>query len=189
MHWLELILDFVARLAWPLVVAAGIVLFRGPISNFLERVKKAAGPGFELEAETLAQTAEKETRGISPERDVSDAQVLESAMARILKSSVSSRALFLDAWIDLEKEIRERTLREGLGPESSGGRERILGTVSSVQALLKNGSIDRSTAHAIIELNTIRNQLAHAELSRLSAEALADALVSMDRLKRSIEEG
>jgi hypothetical protein len=41
----RLVLEFTRTLAWPLVVLAALLLFRLPISGFIERLQSIEGPG------------------------------------------------------------------------------------------------------------------------------------------------
>lgn len=44
MAWAELILNFIARMAWPITVLAAAALFRGPVAALISRVREVKTP-------------------------------------------------------------------------------------------------------------------------------------------------
>lgn len=45
MDWTQMILDFIAAVAWPLVVLAVVVILRKPLRRLMKRLRKFSGPG------------------------------------------------------------------------------------------------------------------------------------------------
>lgn len=60
--WLEIVLEYLKVLAWPIVVTAMLLVFRRTIADFLKRVVKVEGAGISAE---LTEGAEAKARSLS----------------------------------------------------------------------------------------------------------------------------
>lgn len=177
MDWKEFTSSVVSSLAWPAAIAFIVYLFRRPIGDIFERLRKLSykGAAAEFEHELgLAETAAKHADiTTTPNAGSSSDWSTSLGSAGWGESSSlaegSPRAAVIEAWIRLERELVELAQSWGIDIGT-----RRLSTSTLVRELEVQGAIDLSLGEVIERLRRTRNVAVHEERYPVSPSDAAE---------------
>jgi len=171
---LDLALEYLRVLAWPVVVIVAVVMFRSSIRALFTRMTKASGFGasaeFAAEVRSLAEESKqiREGEGVGEVGGTSATQDREPA---------TNLGRMLIAWAKLEaaaEEVAERAkLRSQGGPISQIAIE-----------LREDGLIGAQTFHILMSLRALRNDVVHrADQAQVLDVAAEDFISTVENLE------
>jgi hypothetical protein len=183
MDWKSFVSSLIGDCVWPVVVVALVLFFRVPIKDLIDRMQHFKGFGvdatfFEQQAHNLAGVTERlvtftpdattapeeEPRRVpiegSKEATVSTEETAWGSSLRDVATN-APRLVILEAWAHVESEI-----------EKLASPRRVRGsTATMLRDLVQGGVIPGRVASVIVELRSMRNEVAH----NLDFEVVEDA--------------
>ena len=171
----EQIIRLIDVMAWPLVSVLFIFCFRRPLSALVEQIGRIRYKGAEIEfSKPLEQTKQdlREQASFEPSLIVEDPHL--SALIE-----TSSRLAVLEAWKSIEVSARKRV--EQLMPPKETFSSPLDRPISYLEY---KGALIPSTASAIHDLRTLRNQVVHVDdaiVSREDAIQYAELAIAIRR--------
>ena len=190
----KLVLEFVKALAWPITVAALVLLFRVPIRFILQRLRKAELPGgvsidFQEEIQAVKRlSAQVEAQPVPADRPKTPAFPVTEANARMLSVGLRPSASGLDlsyyrdiantdpnlalAGLRIELEVMANNVAKGFGVEVRKNES----LNSLISRLFETGAITREQRDLMRKILNICNQAVHGRtVSKKEAEEVLDA--------------
>jgi hypothetical protein len=164
----------ISAFAWPvavlLIVLFVVQKFRPEIVKLLDRIKRAKGPGYEVDFGDLVDAAEE-----TAERVIEDEEVPPAADSPPRGSVVEPVVAVIRAWEALVDDLM-RLQSLTLGPTRYK-------PVLALSKLISAGVISDDAASAIQSLRKLRNEVAHGRASptKLEADRFVDAARDMSR--------
>lgn len=157
--WSDASISIAATLAWPLTLVIALMLFKRPITRFIDRLRAFKGAGMEMSTETMI---EKEL------------PVRQSSADSEIDPYSSPIDTIVTAWVSVEKAARDAALKT-LPQSSVGTRTMPYSTVlRNVEALERAGFLTNPAVRPLIsDLAKIRNQAVHRPDEQISRDALA----------------
>ena len=102
--WGNLVVEALGHLAWPLIVVAGLILFRGIIAEKLGELSSVEGRGFVAKFRRELRKAEA-TVSSNPQWATGDIDIAVDLR------TVGPRAAVVAAWLEVEQEMRRAAQR------------------------------------------------------------------------------
>lgn len=183
MDWVELVVELIGALAWPLVAVSIAFGFRAELRDVIRRVTGVKAPGVEINMQKSEDSLDATRASVEPE-------VAEEAERRAVEERDSEKAeqedalhdptgVILRSWQDLSESVF--SLRR-----STAGRGRPAKDIATVlQQLVEDGLVSPEFKEAMLQLRSVRNEVAHG-VAPTVATAQAYALNS-DELRRLAE--
>lgn len=156
MDVLQLVVDLVGALAWPLVVLTALLLLRQPLSRALsERLTKIKLPGFEAELERARVEAEAAIATNDDARAVTAVTELPDEFDGLTDRDPTGA--ILSAYELLGRVLRERLTTSGTadGLPATANANRLAAAAASA------GLITPQSAESVQGLTVLRNLVAH----------------------------
>jgi hypothetical protein len=177
---MDLLVQLIVGLAWPLVVFGIVVVLRKDLTNLIGRVSKVRYKELEAEFhETLKQIAEKPEQSRAQTRESGEFDAWNPPLTARKKelhelAHMSPRAAILEAWIDLESQIRRSA--NYLDLVSTGDSLSVFEAVAE-----KSKRFTPSYLKHVRELRKLRNLAAHEQqLSLPEGEAMHYVTVALE---------
>ena len=165
--WSEAAPLIATALAWPLTLVLLLLIFRAPITRFIDRLRAFKGGGVEMSTETMI---EKELPVRLAAADSAEVDPYSSPIDTIVT-----------AWVNVEKAARDAALK-ALPHNKSGARTMPYSTVlRNVEALERGGFLANPAVRPLIsDLAKIRNQAVHRPDEQISRDALMQFVSNAD---------
>jgi hypothetical protein len=174
MGWEQFTSNLVGDLVWPAVVVVAITMFRHPLARAIRSLQSVKWRDFEATFERQVEETQQVAEALRPEVTAKpyDATVTAKAydatveampawVARLrVVATTSPSAAVLDAWREVEGEIRRIARRYGRAS-----------AVKAAQMLAEAGVIPRNVLGVILDLAGLRNQVAHTPDAAVSEDA------------------
>jgi hypothetical protein len=181
---MNLLVQLVTAIAWPIVVLWIAYLFKGELRDLIGRVSRFRYK--ELEFELGLARAEKSIAVIEHSiQSLPTANAVSSTRLQQLRelADVSPRAAILEAWIMIE----EAAARSGFVTGAQVPRTNVM---SFVDWLIRTGKLPAESELLVQQLRTLRNQAAHYfeftvpafELKREDADRYLDIAAKVSSL-------
>lgn len=159
MSWLEFVSNSLGAIAWPLVALVGLVMFRKPIADLIDRVRKVSVAGQEFEAvPALLDDAEAKVRD-AVVTDASPSPELKAPAENLEKLiELSPAAAVVQVWNDVEIQLMKLA-----GPHfalTNEGKFRP-SIRSAAEALAEKKELPRWALGVLLDLYRLRNIAAH----------------------------
>ena len=183
---MDLLVQLIVGLSWPLVVFGIVVLLRKDLTNLIGRVSKVRYKELEAEFhETLKQIAERPQQSGEqlPKPGEFDAwnPPLAARKGELYElAQISSRAAILEAWIDLESQIQRSA--KYLDLTSTGDSVKVFEGVVE-----KSKRFTPSYLKHVRELRKLRNLAAHEQQLSLPKEEAMHYVTAALELAASID--
>lgn len=161
----ELLASLVGSLAWPVTVFIVSLVFRKPVSRFIDRLKRFKFGDFEAEAEAEVRTAERLIQAqpipvLPPELPGPAALQYFKTVAR-----VSPRATIIEAWTSFEAEFQGAAIARGiLKPGEPVAFPRAF------HQLLEAELVGPDEAAVLTRFRELRNRVVHDSKAVVSAD-------------------
>jgi len=190
--------DFLAASLWPTVVMVGLVVYRGPISEFIRKVKSAELPGgTKLSVGEVERARDQATADAPPDVTIeggaeelvpsNNQDAIESSfVSRASLAELSPPALVMESWRSVENAIRklfEAATRQDGKVNLIHPRRDPAGVLRYLEG---REYFPASLSHLLRELRQFRNAVTHSGEEPTPAAALAYA-DSADFARRSLE--
>jgi hypothetical protein len=173
--WKEFIVRIVEALAWPAAVLAIFWFLRGEIGGLIRRLRHVAWRDAEAHFLESVEDAEREIVAAGlPEVPLSEPRkARKEELAKL--AEISPRAAVIEAWLDLESALRNRT-----GGETDAERRRSVEQV--MRDLVGEGLLPRGLTGPISALRDARNAAVHVPDYSLPIESAIDYIDSAESL-------
>lgn len=177
--WLDTVLAYLRVIVWPAVVTWGVWTFRKQLRDFIDRVRHAKGPGFEVEAaekvrhlseksEALPELAAAQQNEEHEQGDASSDEPDEPDEPATLLGRM------LMAWSELEVAARDTAKRRG---RPNSGRN--LGVLFHELALA--GIVSKETERIARSLQSVRNDIVHRATEAILFPSFVDDFTETTR--------
>lgn len=174
MELLKLILDFVTKIAWPVLLLVFFIVFRKEVRKILSSLQRLRYQNLEIDFTNIKEQA-KEIRSGHKETLYSQDQIPIKEQA-FKVAATSPLASIMLSWSILESEISKTVARLAISPDAPSSRS----IVHNIEMLSQHPNILKNTIDSIHELRKIRNKIAHGVDQYLTEnEALSYADVSL----------
>lgn len=177
---MDVLIQLIGAVAWPLAALAIVLILRKDLGNLLGRVSKVRYKELEAEfRETLKEIAgtTEEASLETPEPGELDAwnpPLAERKKELYALAHVSPRAAILEAWIDVESQIRRSA--EYLNVDAGGDPVTVFSSVAA-----KSKRLTPSYPKHVRELRKLRNLAAHEpQLPVEKAEAMRYVTLALE---------
>lgn len=162
MDWLQFLASIVSSLAWPLTLGVLIYLLRKPLLELLPNLRELKYKDLEVRfGEGLEKLEEKLEQQAPPEPTLRRAGVREDTDGKFdLLAQISPSAAVLEAWTDIERQLR--TLAERNQIEEKRGRSILYIT----RFLRSREVLPPRLAGLLDDLRVLRNAAAHPSSER-----------------------
>ena len=160
---LDSIVGLVDALAWPVVAVVVVFMLRKPLANLIPLVEKIRFRDMEVYFRQLIEETTSQADAVSPSLDPPPIDERIQDLAKVYP-----RGAIIESWILIERAVVDLAeVRQTSVPPS-----RRKSTRQVVAALEKAGLLGEDLAKIVIDLNVIRNGVAHTQdLSPSRAEA------------------
>lgn len=157
--WGEAATSITTALAWPLTLILLLLIFRAPITRFIDRLRAFKGAGMEISTETMIKDELPVRQSAA---DLADVDPYSTPIETIVT-----------AWVNVEKAARDAALK-ALPQSNVGTRTMPYSTVlRNVEALERAGFLTNPAVRPLIsDLAKIRNQVVHRPDELISRDAL-----------------
>lgn len=158
---LTFISKLIESLAWPGVVVAALLLFRGGLTELIPLLRRLKYKEFELDFERRLERLQQQVEPGAPEPARSDAPAQLLNLAR-----AAPRVGVIAAWLELEEELVKALGRRGftLTDQQRFLPERLIRAAISAQLIPEN------IARALRDLAELRNKALAAPDASLTAD-------------------
>lgn len=191
MDWKEFAANIVSSLAWPIVAALFLFIFRSELAKIIRRLAHLKYKDLELDFDTIRQQAEELHEEIERAEVVVKNPVFISLEDQILDAvERAPSAAILLSWSALETAIASAVARMAISPEFPSYRS----PMHNIEMLIKYGGLSKQHEHLLQEMRTLRNKVAHERDSLLSitqgqahnyANAATDMIQHLENLQRN----
>lgn len=172
---LEFIASLVGSLAWPITILAGLLIFRRPITSRISSIRRIAYK----EAEVLFDEKALEVRAaLSASNAPNEAFEFEYVASEVTRGAKSDQ--IINAWAELEEQVRQRLARSGIDPQGLTGDE-LLATARS------RGVLTSEQWQALKGLRTLRNLAAHRFGPELEDRRIHEFMVLADAMQATLQ--
>lgn len=176
MDWLAAVSSWIGSLAWPILVFSLAVLLRKPLSAALENLRHIEAPG--VKADFMSGLADAEE----------DAEILTEDLPIVAQTSSPGAepsgdwandpsGVIIRAWQRLQDEVVEYANVTGLSREGRSRNVRFL-----VHAFQLGDLLERKATSTILELNDLRNRVAHGAHVPTAGEAITYQITAENML-------
>lgn len=193
--WLDFIASLIGSLAWPLVILALAILYRGPITYVLKNLREAKWGGNSVtigmqidEAEEAAREVEavvpSEAVDTTPINAHEEQEELSTQKNRMLAQEPG--LMVLQQWAMIESKLAEISAPHFRLDE----QHRPANAMRITRELARRGLIPSEVVDLIGELRHIRNSVAHgqyATVSRLDALRFVELSQRVQQLLAAVE--
>lgn len=153
------LIEFIDVLIWPITTVGLALLFRQNINTAFQRMTKFKFRDIEATFTNKLDQLEESELIV----EISDAQVVQESNSVIEETNqrlerlvdISARAAIMEAWLEVEKELRTLSIVVSVKPEEELP-PRLL-----IRKLVEEGVIDESVSSIYQDLSSLRNQAAH----------------------------
>ena len=162
MGWLQFLASIVDSLAWPATIGVAAYLLRNPLLELLPNLRHLKYKELELRFGERLERLEQELEQEPPPEQVAPPSDLQLAADERFDAlaEVSPSSAVLEAWIDVERIMRELALRNNI-------QERRGRSVLYITRVLKSQEIISPRLAALIDdLRGLRNVAAHPSVER-----------------------
>ena len=165
--WSDATASIAGALAWPLALAVFLMLFKAPITRFIDRLRTFKGPGMEMSAEAMI---EEHLPVRLPTSDSLDVDPYASPIATIIT-----------AWVKVEKAARDAAIQATLSNQLLQRTMPYSTVIRNIDALERAGVLRTPELPPLIrDLAKIRNQAVHRPDESISREALIQFVANAD---------
>jgi hypothetical protein len=173
--WQEFVISLLRTLiSWPVVVFAGLLLFRHPLKKVVARLTRFEGFGVTTEFGEGLERAEEEVSELqAPDGEVptrGDGSRAQPDATDLLLAKASPGGAVVTAWIGIEKKL-ERVVREHL--DDPRRRPHATVTTRDLDQLAKANVIPVELSRSLHEMKLLRNMAAHGHSEPSTVEAIA----------------
>lgn len=180
LDWQEFIASLTNSLAWPIAAIVIALIARRPVLGLIDRINEMSALG--MSAKFDAKLAK------ATEQMVTKQQGMPLAgsgvpMELVVLAERSPRAAILEAWVRLEKALRDKVSASGLVSESDA--KASIGRL--LEAARRHNIIDGSLHDGLNGLRVLRNLAAHGRTEELSFEKAQEFLVLADALEMALK--
>lgn len=152
--WLSFISNMTNALAWPIALIVIALIFKRPIVEILQKVRKLSYGETSIELDI--EKAEEQLKEAIPDPVQPEASPeIEQRFDRLVK--ISPAAAITDAWKSIETELRR--ISDWLGYD----QKRPVRTLSVLARLVQRNLLSAEIAETVNELRNIRNSAAHSD--------------------------
>ena len=155
--WLEFAASFTSSLAWPLTLASIAIIFRQPITDLMNKLRKAAVGGVSIELDSAEELVSLDD----------DAEIAVNQQANDEKRAsldLPPDYIITTEWRAIELILKSKARRHSL-PDG-------LAIARIIQSLQKINAIQQRTVLLLHDLRSIRNRVAHSDADVSQTEAL-----------------
>lgn len=163
---MEIFVQFVEALVWPITVIVIAFSFRPDLRAMLERLSHLKFHDLEASFEKRLRSAQDEIEKLPPTQITPSTGAVTATGARpvISSTAISPRATILESWMEIERAIT--SLAERL-PITEPGRRTPYKLMRELKRL---GLVTSEAVAAYDELRTLRNEAAHAPSFAVTSE-------------------
>ena len=161
-------IEIIKIVIWPVTILIAIILLRKSLVALIPNLKKLKYKDLEVEFEkdaiNLLANIERDVPYTEPpEKEIIIGDVRESSAQYSVKKLTPSEFVLYE-WMKIENEIKSLSEHNNIKVQPSDSFR------ATADNLLKNGIIDSGISNALLELNTYRNKVSHAQNEYLNEE-------------------
>jgi len=184
MDWLSFIASIIRSLAWPMVVALVVIVFRTTLNRTLLSLNQLNYKGFDAKfGEQVARAkGEFDSDSHKPKTKEDIEGATENRQYFQILAETSPRAALLEAWFPFEVAISRIALKLGISQ-----RDRPTQMPDIIDGLKRQGILTDEEARAVSRLRAIRNEAAHSPVTDLSPENVAEYASLLHEIKEAME--
>lgn len=183
MDFITFLSNFIDSVAWPISIVVLAMIFRSPISELIQVLKKLKYKDFEIEFDLEAKKLHAEVAKELPYREIIDDEDMSEKNKLLQLSQISPHAAILNSWSQVENEAFLAVKR--LKPELAG--KEINNWLLVIHTLLSDGRLDGEKFKQFRKLGSLRNQIAHNIDLPISQEGALEYIESALILKRHLK--
>lgn len=164
---MELLVELVVGVAWPVTVLTIVFVFKREAVGLLARLTKLRYKELEADfGETLRELkAETPVVPPSPTAEALPAGRLDRRMSELLElAEVAPRAAVLEAWLEVEKAVRDLAIAADV-PETARSHDQL-------RQLVQREVVPASYLGSFDELRRLRNTAAHSPEFEISTQVV-----------------
>ncbi|GAB3672250.1 hypothetical protein [Salinisphaera aquimarina] len=167
---MDVILEVLGIIVWPLTVIVIVLILRKPIGDTIRSSKKFKFKDVEIQFDSEARQLREEIEREIPEQEKRVVRLkTEDSDIRFSRARIPPDQRIFVAWQRIEQATNELIERHGLATKSSVSLEK------AAKKLLQAGVLDRSSASALEDVAAFRNKAVHYGQSSISQE-VADSI-------------
>jgi hypothetical protein len=179
--WQEFVISLLQTfISWPVVVFAGLLLFRNPLRKVVTRLTRFEGFGVATEFGEVLERVEGEVNELQAPVDQWSYQTeggrAQSQATDFMLAQASPTGAVVTAWVGVEKEL-ERVVRAQFGPRR---RPNDVVTTRDLDRLADAGVIPVELSRSLAEMKLLRNKAAHGHAEPSAVEAIGYQQLARD---------